>query len=93
MFQKYGSDPIRNLLVDKVDGAALAYEKAVALLKEHDDVVDVARPGVDFSLVPDRAVGYLKHDVLDILVQWSAGEIGAGVAYERIVIRAAEDTP
>lgn len=43
--------------------------------------------------VPVRAGGYLKHDVLDILVQWSAGEIGGGVAYERIVARAAEDLP
>ena len=36
MYQKYGSDPTRNLLVDKVENAAIAYEKARLLLKEHD---------------------------------------------------------
>ena len=44
-------------------------------------------------LVPDRAIGYLKHDVLDILEQWSAGKIGVGIAYERIITRASEDLP
>ncbi len=48
---------------------------------------------MDIVMVPVRAGGYLKHDVLDILVQWSAGEIGGGIAYERIVARAAEDVP
>ncbi len=35
--------------------------------------------------VPRQAGGQLKHGILDILVQWSGGEIGGGVAYERIV--------
>ena len=48
---------------------------------------------VETVVVPARAGGYLKHDVLDILVQWSAGEIGGGIAYEKIVARASYDVP
>ena len=43
-------------------------------------------------IVPVRADGQLKHDILDILVMWQAGKFAAGVAYERIVARAALNT-
>ena len=36
MFQKYGSDPIRNLLVDKVESTAIAHNDAVYELKAYD---------------------------------------------------------
>ena len=36
MFQKYGSDPIRNLLVDKVESTAIAHQKSVEELIEYD---------------------------------------------------------
>ena len=36
MFQKYGSDPIRNLLVDRVESSAMAYQRALEELKVHD---------------------------------------------------------
>jgi len=39
--------------------------------------------------VPKQCDAYLKNEILDILVQWSKGEIGAGIAYELIVYRAA----
>ncbi len=42
--------------------------------------------------VPRQSGGQLKHGVLDILVQWSGGHIGGGVAYERIVALAARST-
>ncbi len=37
MFQKYGSDKIRNLLIDKLDGAAFAYQTAAKELADHDE--------------------------------------------------------
>ncbi len=42
--------------------------------------------------VPRQAGGHLKNGVLDILVQWSGGHIGGGIAYERIVALAARST-
>ena len=36
MFQKYGSDPIRNLLVDKVESTAREHNDAVYNLKAYD---------------------------------------------------------
>ncbi len=36
MFQKYGSDPIRNLLVDRLNSAAEAYQRAIEYLEAHD---------------------------------------------------------
>lgn len=36
MYQKYGSDRIRNLLVDVVNSTSLAYISAVYNLKAHD---------------------------------------------------------
>ena len=49
MFLKYGSDPIRNLLVDKVESTAGHYQKAIDELKAHDyreetnELQDIAR--------------------------------------------------
>ncbi len=42
--------------------------------------------------VPRQAGGHLKNGVVDILVQWSGGHIGGGIAYERIVALAARST-
>ncbi len=42
--------------------------------------------------VPRQAGGHLKNGVVDILVQWSCGHIGGGIAYERIVALAARST-
>ncbi len=47
---------------------------------------------MSYVSVPRQVGGHLKHGVLDILVQWSAGQIGGGVAYERIVALAARST-
>lgn len=49
MFQKYGSDRIRNLLIDKVESTARAYEDARRNLVAHDykeetnDLIDIER--------------------------------------------------
>lgn len=49
MFQKYGSDRIRNLLVDRVESTARAYEDAREELIAHDykvetnDLIDIER--------------------------------------------------
>ena len=49
MFQKYGSDRVRNLLVDKVESTAKAYENARLDLIAHDykeetnDLIDIER--------------------------------------------------
>ncbi len=37
MFQKYGSDPTRNLLVDRVESSAIEYNNAVYNLKAYDN--------------------------------------------------------
>ncbi len=47
---------------------------------------------MSYISVPRQADGHLKHGVLDILVQWSGGHIGCGIAYERIVALAARST-
>lgn len=36
MFQKYGSDVVRNLLVDRVTSTAIAYDQARENLKQYD---------------------------------------------------------
>jgi len=36
MYQKYGSDPIRNIMVDKVVSTAEAYDLAMRNLKNYD---------------------------------------------------------
>ena len=47
MLQKYGSDPIRNLLVDRVESSAMVYQRALEELKAHDykeetnDLIDI----------------------------------------------------
>ena len=49
MFQKYGSNPTRNLLVDRVESSAIAYQRALEELKAHDykeeanDLIDIER--------------------------------------------------
>ena len=49
MFQKYGSDRVRNLLVDKVESSAKAYETDRLDLIAHDykeetnDLIDIER--------------------------------------------------
>ena len=54
MFQKYGSDRVRNLLVDKVESTAKAYEDARLDLIAHDykeetnDLIDIERQAKGF---------------------------------------------
>lgn len=36
MFQKYGSDKIRNILIDRIDTTAAAYDKAILDLKKYN---------------------------------------------------------
>jgi len=36
MFQKYGSDVVRNLLVDRVNSTAIEYDQARENLKQYD---------------------------------------------------------
>lgn len=47
MYQKYGSDPTRNLLVDKVENTAIAYQRAIESLKRHDRLKEEANERVD----------------------------------------------
>ena len=37
MYQKYGSDRIRNLLVDRIESTAIAHNDAVYSLKAYDN--------------------------------------------------------
>ena len=54
MFQKYGSDPTRNLMVDRVESSAAAHLKAVEELRVHDykgetnDLVNTIRQAEGF---------------------------------------------
>jgi hypothetical protein len=44
MFQKYGSDPVRRLLVDHVESTAVAHQEALEVLKAHDQRREAHEP-------------------------------------------------